>query len=543
MLTNAQLIAAALKEQGVQYVFGVPGGEVLDLIEAMQEIGIRFVLVRHESAAAFMADALFCLTGIPGVVLTTLGPGAANAMLGMANAYLERSAVIILTGNVSTSQLPPYTHQVIDVERMFAPVCKWSHTLSAESAASAVRNAVNIALSGVPGPVHLNVPMDVAKKPATSVYAGLSGRVVSDTQMAPGSEQCIVERLRSASRPLAVVGVGALLSGSAHELKEFAEAWQVPCVTTYKAKGIIPEDHPLSLGAAGLSGVVDKKVFGLVERSDLILTIGFDAVEMRSAWVDCWPAEKVVRLDETADVHLVYGSGVEVVAHLPSVLAQLTHAAKNREYVREPSPRAICRAHREDVSSCLAAAARCGQAGMSPYAAIRVLREVFPKDTIATADTGAHRILLNHAWDCYQAPGLLQSTGLGSMGVGMPYAVGAKIASPNRPVVAFVGDAGLLMYPGDLSVAVELGLAITVVVFSDNVLSLIALKQQREAKQEAGVRLGRTDFVKLAEALGGTGTSVSTEHELRTAAQQALKSVGVNLIEVRIDPTEYGAQV
>lgn len=525
MATVSQTIARGLSLAGVKYVFGVPGGEVLDLVSAIEDQDIRFILVKHETQGAFMAQAVYQLTGKPGAVLATVGPGAANLMLGVADAWLERSALIVLTGNVQSSHNPPYTHQVLDLESMFRPVCKWSHTVTVASAALAIDRAIQLSLAGTPGPIHLNIPLDVAQQPLTlpgSLPFGLKPHR-AETALTPDAGEAIAQRLKCSQRPIAVAGLGALRSGASTELRRFCDLWLVPVVTTYRAKGILPEDHPLSLGGAGLSPVADRLLFQRFEQADLILTIGYDAVETRGSWVNCWPPEKVINIDETPNTDFVYRGAVEVTGHIPSILAQMCSSGAAPLQARKPWATAMAAEYRRQIADVMQPALeQSSPKRLGPYRAVKILRDVFPRDTIATCDTGAHRIMANHAWESYHAPSLLQSTGLGSMGAGIPLAIGAKLVQPSRPVLAMVGDGGLLMFPGDLATAAELGLPIVVAVFSDQALSLIKIKQEREGKISRGVHSRPVDFARLAEALGGQGVRVSDEEQLRSRAREAL---------------------
>lgn len=537
MPRTAEIIARALKEHGVRYAFGIPGGEVLDLLEAFRRSGIRFVLAKQELGAGFMADAAFQLTGTPGVLVATLGPGLTNAVTPVAQAFLDRSAMIVLTGEIATSLKPIYTHQILDQCALLRPIVKWSTVIAPRNAAAQVEKGLAIAQAPLPGPVHFDLPTDVAGLEQPGLARGSSARASAGPDAR--ALQKVLSWLAEARRPLALVGLGVQLDRAEGELLGFLEKWRVPLLTTYKAKGVIPEDHPLCLGAAGLSPVVDRFHLERVAASDLVLAIGLDPVELRSEWIGPWDAAKrTVGLDLVPNTHHVFRCALECTGSLAAALRVLAAAAPARPPRRWPDA-ALERA-RVQVDEALEAAP---QRGLGPYQVARALREAFPRDTIATIDTGSHRILVNHVWRAYEPRRLLQSNGLGSMGYALPAAIAAKLLFPRRPVLAMTGEAGLDMVIGELALLAYHGLALALVVFRDDTLSLIRLKQERMKLPETGVRTGSPDYAALARAYGGEGIVVRRLPELKKAAAAALRAARFTLIEARIDPAEYRKQM
>lgn len=538
MPRTADIIAQALKAAGVRYAFGIPGGEVLDLLEAFRKAGIRFVLTKQELGAGFMAEASFQLTGKPGVLVATLGPGFTNAVTPVAQALLDRSALILITGEIATALKPIFTHQIIDQCEVMRPIVKWSTMIAAASASAQMQKGIAIAQTPLPGPVHFNLPTDVATAQQPS-----AGRRFAAAQIrtAPGALNWRKVRtwLERARKPLALVGVGVQLDGAAADLKRFVERWRVPVMTTYKAKGVIPEDHRLALGGTGLSPVVDRIHMEQVRDADLILTIGFDPVELRADWMAPWDAAKrTVNIDLVANTHHVYQCSIDCIGSIAEALHQLAAGAPRRSPRRWPDGQLT--AHREAVRKAIAhrPARRLG-----PFQVVSTLRNIFPRNTLATVDTGSHRILINHVWETYEPRRMLQSNGLGSMGYGLPAAIAAKLIFPRRPVLAMMGEAGLDMVIGELALLASHKLAVTIVVFRDDTLSLIKLKQERMKLPESGVVTGSPDYAALARAYGGNGHVVSSVKELTKAAHVALKSSRFTLIEARIDPAEYRKQM
>jgi acetolactate synthase-1/2/3 large subunit len=537
MASTAAILAQALKEAGVRYAFGIPGGEVLELLEALRRVGIEFVLTKQELGAGFMADASYQLTGKPGVLVATLGPGITNTATAVAQALLDRSALLVITGEIATSLKAIYTHQIIDQESLLRPLVKWSTTIAAGGAFEQVRKGLAIARSPMPGPVHFNLPTDVAPVEQKE-GRGFAPLTVAALPAAPDCSK-VLSWLRSAKRPLALVGIGVQLEGVQDEFRRFIEKWRIPFIATYKAKGVVPEDHALCIGATGLSPVIDRIHMAQVRDADLVFTIGFDPVELRSDWMAPWDEKKrTVNIDLVANNHHVFRSAIEYAGSIGGALRTLTQAAPVK------TPRRWARTELDRYRATLRAAiAQHPPRGIGPYQAALTLREVFPRDTIATIDTGSHRILINHVWQAYEPRRLLQSNGLGSRGYALPAAIAAKLQFPKRPVLAMMGEAGLDMVIGEMALLEKHALPIVLAVFRDDTLSLIKLKQERMKLPETGVATGSPDYVLLARAYGGDGVVVQSVSQLRKAAQAALRSRRFTLIEIRIDPAEYRRQM
>jgi acetolactate synthase-1/2/3 large subunit len=534
---TADIIAAALREQGVQYAYGIPGGEVLELLDAFRKAGIRFVLTKQELGAGMMADATYQLTGTPGVLVATLGPGITNTTTAVAQAYLDRSAVAVLTGEIATPIKAVYTHQIIDHESLLRPIVKWTTTIGAKGAYEQVRKGLAIAAAPMPGPVHFNIPTDVA--PAEQSEGRPHAPATIPTVPAPEMLAQVIEWLGQAKKPIALVGLGVQLDDACGELRQLLEQWRVPAVMTYKAKGAVPEDHPLVIGATGLSPVVDKLHMAQIADSDLVVTIGFDPVELRADWMAPWNEEKrTIGIDLVPNTHHVFRSRIEYAGSIAGFLRSLNATGARR--VPERWPAAELDEYRDSIRN---AVVQKPARGLGPYQVASTLREVFPRDTIATIDTGSHRILINHVWQCYEPRRLLQSNGLGSMGYALPAAIASKLLFRDRPVLAMMGEAGLDMVIGELALLKEHKLAVTLVVFRDDTLSLIKLKQERMKLPETGVVTGSPDYALLARAYGGNGVVVEDTESLAKASRDALASDTFTLIEARIDPSEYRKQM
>jgi acetolactate synthase-1/2/3 large subunit len=322
-----------------------------------------------------------------------------------------------------------------------------------------------------------------------------------------------------------------LAHGAEAAVAAFAQRHGIPLLTTYKAKGVLPEDHRLSLGAAGLSPKADALLLELMGQSDLVLLAGYDPIEMRSGWRDPWPADtRVIELCSVANTHYVHQAGVSFMGDVGAGLAALDQDAHKVENWPDREPAAT----RAALHEAFAADEEWG-----PGAVIQVARRVLPRDTLATVDTGAHRILLSQMWQCYAPRTLLQSTGLCTMGCALPLAMGYKLVQPGRTAIAFVGDAGLEMVLGELATLRDLGLPLIVVVFVDASLALIELKQRDMGYANTGVDFGPSDFPAVARAFDMHGTWVDDREALESALSEALERQNSTLIACRIGAHAY----
>lgn len=527
-LTGADVIGRMLASAGATHAFGIPGGEVLALMQGLDGAGLRFVLVKHENAGGFMAEGHWHMTGDLPVLVATLGPGVANAVNVVANAMQDRVPLVFLSGCVDAAEAETYTHQVFDHQAMLRPVVKASFRAGRGTVAAVMAKAIAIARSGQPGPVHVDVPISVAE-----------GReAVSSPPVAallpPGSASAAqVEELRAAlagaERPIAIAGVDAVNEGAGDAITAFCRAHGVPLVTTYKGKGLMPEDDPLSLMGAGLSPRADKAILPLIAAADLTLLLGYDPIEMRIGWRDAFPAsQKVIEIAPVARTHGMHRSDVQILAALADTLPRIAPSPRPRWPGQEPAQarRALTEAFR-------------GPDTWGPHAAFRALRRALPPQAVITADSGAHRILLSQMWATPGPRLMLQSSGLCTMACALPLAIGARLGRPSAPVVAVMGDAGLEMGPGELATLRDLGLNLIVCVMVDESLTLIEMKQRAAQRPNLGVDFGGTDFPALARAFGGHGVWVDDEAAMEAEVTAAAARPGFTLIAARIGRRSY----
>ena len=534
MPSTADIIAKRLHEAGCRHAFGIPGGEVLALMDGLQRAGIEFVLVKHENPGGFMAEGTHHFTKAPCVLLATVGPGVANAVNAVVNAYQDQVPLIYLTGSYGAKTVQTYTHQIFDHCELLKSVTKATFTMVDGAVDVIIDKAISIAMDGKPGPVHIDVPLLVATadQPASSV------RRVRPSASGPleGPDlQAARNLFAKAERPLMIAGVEVLHQGCEDAVAEFCKSFNVPLLTTYKGKGILPEDHELAIGGVGLSPKADKIIHPLVAESDLLVLAGYDPIEMRSSWVNLWQADKpVIEFSEGANTHYVHHAQINFVGNVGAGLKALGETKDAQDAWSDGQPSQVRADHKKAFA---------GDGSWGAEAVVAAARRALPRNTIAAVDTGAHRILLSQAWECYEPRGLMQSTGLCTMGIALPLAIGRKLAEPDRPVVAFSGDAGLEMILGELATARDLKIAIPVVVFVDQSLALIELKQRGSDYDNLGVDFGGTNFAAVATAMGGVGVTASDEETLSKALLDALKRDTFTVIACPIGRKAYDARI
>ncbi len=507
MPTNAEAIARILRDRGVEYLFGLPGGEIVAFIDACRRAGIRFLLTGHEASAAWIAQVLGQITGIPGVCCATLGPGATNLATGIANAYLDRAPLLAVTAQIPKTSFATMTHQRLDLKGLFSPITKASLPFDQ------IGPALDLAAEPRPGPVHITLESDAATQPAGSP-APCSARNPPIAPIAPVSAA-----LDHAQRPLILIGLGAT-PASAPAIRSLIDRLQAPFLVTPKVKGIVPEDHPLFLGVA--SGMtIDRDILETIAAADLVLAIGFDPVECDKTW---FAKTNIVSIDSASMAEGGY-KPAESIGEITALISQLEVAPK-------PWPADLLAGRR-------AAIVRKPAGGLSPLRMIEELRAVFPRGGIVTCDVGSHKLAMGQFWRSYEPGTFFMSNGLSGMGFGVPAAIAAQLAHPSGNVMAVVGDGGMLMMLHDLVLIRELGLPVIIVVFTDRSLSLIRVSESRKGIEPYGVDFCPPDFAAAAAAFGIASHRAADIAGARDAVERALSRRIPFLVDVPIDHREY----
>ena len=526
MSSTVEVLADAFVECGTPFIVGHPGGETVELMDAARARDMRYILMKQEVAGAMLAATWGEITGSPGVCTSTRGPGAANMVNGVAHAWLDRAPLVALTDQYPRHTYETGLRQVLNLQQMYAPITKWQTTLHARSVRTQVRRALRTAMAPAPGPVHVDVPSDQTRAEAADI-ADDTPLVGERVAMEPGSGGLRVplDMLDRARRPIILAGLGVLWNAASEQLTAFAERLGAPVLTTAKVKGAIPEDHPLRAGCI-IGGLIERD---LVSRSDLVVAVGLDAVELQPK---PWPYSiPVLSLACVPSLDAIVPFAAEAVGDLRALLGRLAELVSDGSGWGESAAARF----RDDVANAL----NVPTSGLSPQRAVEVAREVLPRDAVATCDAGASRLLVVQKWLSYGPREFLASNGLGSMGYAVPGALAARLAWPDRPAVAFAGDGGLLMAVAELQTSVRENLPIIVVVFDDEEIGLIRVKQEIKGIARFGVGLGGLDWAALAAGFGADGVVVDSEHALGDALQAAVASGRTTLVAARIDGGAY----
>jgi acetolactate synthase-1/2/3 large subunit len=514
-------------------MFGLPGGEILDFLEAARRAGIEFLLTRHEATAALMADVCGQLRRQPGVCVSTLGPGAMNLTLGVANAYLDRSPLLAITAGTATSAAPYATHQNLDLNAVFHPFTKETLTLDGRDTGVKVRRALAVAIAPRMGPVHIALPSDVARKPDVETGAHPPAPTAEIGRAAEAAIAAVREAIGGARRPIAIVGLDLDPVVDVEPVRAFVDALGCPVFATPKAKGIVPEDHARFCGiCGGLAG--DLAVLELFERADLLVGIGFEPVESDKLWHQTM---KLVSIGPVSIAEGAYRPFAEAVGDVGSTLRALAPRLRSFEW----TPGELD-AFRDRLDGVLRPAAR-PVTGLSAYEVTRRLRELCPRDTVFTTDVGSIKLITSQVWRSYEPLTFLESNGLSTMSYALPAAMAARLHFPDRPVLCTIGDGGLAMTIGELETCVRERLHFPIVVFNDSALSLIDVAQERRGYPTVGVRFGPVDFAAVARGFGAWAVRVATMTELDEALRTGMTIGRPAVIDVAIDPAEYRAHV
>jgi acetolactate synthase-1/2/3 large subunit len=535
MPTVADLLVDGLIRAEVPRIFGVPGGgSNLEVLEAARARGLPFVLCHQEWAACIMAAVTGELTGRPGAVLSTLGPGVTASATGLAHARLDRSPLIYISDRHPAAALEFASHQYLDHAGHVGPITKGTVTVSADSAGHWIAHAVQLALAEPRGPVHLDLPADVAGQRAIPTATSVRPAPL------PSPEEERVEQaarmIRAAKRPLVVAGLGCR-PADAKWLQAFAEALPAPVLTTYKAKGAIPDPHPLALGIF-TGGALEEP---LVKRADLIIAFGLDTVELiPRRWSYSAPVLSLTRWAADDPRLRAPGGGgyftptLEVVGDLAAILEDLAPRIIPPGAASDWDVAAVDRIRRERL-----AALEVPVAGLAPHRVAQMTRELTAAGSIASVDAGAHMFPATAYWQALEPGELLISNGLATMGFALPAAIAAQLAHPSRRVICFTGDGGLMMVAAELETVARLRLPILIVVFNDAALSLIEVKQEQRGFEGVSMRYAGPDLPALARAFGLRAFTATDEATLSQALIGAQTAPGPALIDARIDPSGY----
>ncbi len=531
MQTAAKLFIKCLENEHVEYIFGIPGEENIAVMDALLDSSIKFITVRHEQGAAFMADVYGRLTGKAGVCLATLGPGATNLITGFADANMDRAPIVAIAGQGATTRMHKESHQVLDLVSLFRPVSKYStEILEPDIVPEIVRKAFKDAEAEKPGGSFISFPENIAGAVVDASCLPLDVQ----SPFPPTAPQEKIEQaaamISAAKMPIIMAGNG-VVRGRAHErLIDFAEKLNIPVAQTFMAKGCIPFSHPLSLGSVGLQAH-DYVACGF-DRADVIICVGFDMVEYHPHLWHPTADKKIIHIDEQyAEVDKHYMLAAGVLGEIGPSLDRIAALTTPHNETRTSTLREMIKAELDDYAA---------DSGfpVKPQRILSDVRKVLAGSDILISDVGAHKMWIARLYRCEQPNTCIISNGFASMGIGVPGAIAAKMVHPEKNVMTITGDAGFMMNSQEIETALRHNIAIVIMIWHDSQYGLIKWHQMRHFGRESNISFTNPDFVKYAEAFGAKGYRVESADDLIPTLQAAFADNTVVIVDVPVDYSE-----
>ncbi|MFT7235528.1 MAG: acetolactate synthase-1/2/3 large subunit [Methylophagaceae bacterium] len=522
------LFVKALENEGVEYIFGIPGEENLDFLDSLKNSPIRLILTRHEQGAGFMAATYGRLTGKPGVCLATLGPGATNFVTPAAYAQLGGMPMLMITGQKPIKSSKQGQFQIVDVVNMMRPITKYTkQVVHGSSIAAMVREAFRLATEERPGAVHIELPEDIAAEDANDrIYQ------VATTRRPDADNSAIkaaVKMLKEAKMPLLLVGAGANRKRASRALTTFIEKTGIPFFNTQMGKGVIDERHPAYLGTAALSD--HDFLHCAIERADLIINVGHDLIE-KPPFVMEEGGSKVIHVNfQPAQIDPVYFPQLDVVGDIATSINRFADTLEPQESWDFSYFYRV----KEEVQKRLSRYSRDTRFPVLPQSAVHTIRELLNEDGILTLDNGIYKVWFARNYLCYQNNSLLLDNALATMGAGLPSGMLAKLINPDRKVISVCGDGGFMMNSQEMETAVRLGLDLVVIILNDNAYGMIKWKQEGMGFDNFGLDYNNPDFVKYAESYGAQGYKPTSHAEFTETLATAIETKGVHLIDLAVD--------
>lgn len=532
----AELLVRCLENEGVEVVFGIPGEENIRFTQALGASPIRYVLCRHEQAAAFMAEMYGRVSGRAGVCSATLGPGAINLQLGVADAFTNSTPLVAISAQVGRRRSYKESHQFIDLVNLFAPITKWSAGVpEADALPEMVRKAFKLAETERPGAVYLAVPEDVDAGSAAAELAPLPRNVPRAEAPAPGQVARAAELLRAARRPIVLAGHGAARAHAGAAVVELAERLSLPVAVTFHGKGVIPDDHPNAIGTVGFMRR-DYVNFGF-EESDLIISVGYELQEFDPARINPQGDKRIIyvhRFPAEVDAHFSIDVGIEgdISASLRALADALAPAGPEQRFQR-PVPASAALLGEE-----LARGAADERFPLAPQRIVADTRAALDREDVVLVDTGALKMWMARLYPTYAPNTCLISNGLSTMGFALPGALAVALSQPQAKVLAAVGDGAFLMHAQELETAVRERIPLTVLVWDDGAYGLIKWKMDLELGAHSEVDFSNPDLVQFAQSFGADGYRIQAAGELLPTLRRALDSEGVSVISCPVDYSE-----
>lgn len=524
----SDLFIKALEAEGVEYIFGIPGEENLDMLDSLRNSKIKLILTRHEQAAGFMAATYGRLTGKAGVCLSTLGPGATNFVTAAAYAQLGGMPMMMITGQKPIKSSKQGQFQIVDIVNMMKPITKYTHQISSGyNIPSRVREAFRLAQSERPGAVHLELPEDIASEEtdAAVIQKSQFRRPVAEEKVI----KLAIDMIHEAKKPLILIGAGANRKQSSKMLLEFIDKSGIPFFSTQMGKGVVDGRHPLFLGNAALSA--NDFLHRAIEDADLIINVGHDVIEKPPFFMKA-NGFKVIHINYlNASIDPVYFPQLSVIGDIANSVYQLKEGIQKQDHWDFSYFQKV----RKYIEQSLKEGADDARFPVYPQKLVKDVREAMPEDGIIALDNGVYKIWFARNYQSYQPNTVLLDNALATMGAGLPSAMAAKMVHPDRKVMAICGDGGFMMNSQELETAVRLKLDLIVLILNDNAYGMIKWKQANMGFDNFGLDLGNPNFIQYAESYGAQGHLVEKSENLIPLINKCFDAKGVHLIEVPMD--------
>jgi acetolactate synthase-1/2/3 large subunit len=515
----------------VEFIFGIPGEENLDIMDALLDSDIKFITTRHEQGAAYMADVYGRLTGKSGVCLSTLGPGATNLVTGVADANMDNAPLVAIAGQAATTRLHKESHQVVDLVSMFKPITKYAtQVLAPETIPEVVRKAFKVAEAEKPGATFIDLPENIVEMETDELPLPVSVNRLTFADKALLRDAAVL--IENAKHPLILIGNGAVRSRASEHVLAFVNTHKIPVVNTFMAKGIIPFSHEMAMGTAGLQkGDYENAGFA---KADLIICVGFDMVEYHPHLWNPTRQHTIIHIDtKKSEVDNSYIPEIELIGNIGKNLTGLGEMIENQIESTEIDF-LLRKAMIDEMNRCHKSEAW----PMLPQKIIWDLRTAMKSTDIAISDVGSHKMWMARMFRCDQPNTCIISNGFAGMGIAVPGAIAAKLAYPEKGIVAVCGDAGFLMNSQEIETAIRCKTPIVILIWNDSQYGLIEWKQQRRFGRSAYIDFKNPDFVQYAQSFGATGVRIESADQLLPALKTALKNPTVTIIDCPVDYSE-----
>ncbi|MDD7219708.1 MAG: acetolactate synthase large subunit [Clostridia bacterium] len=535
--TTAQLLVECLENEGVKYIFGIPGEENLELMSAIKDSHIQFITTRHEQGAAFMADVYGRLTGRAGVCLSTLGPGATNLVTGVADATGDGAPLVAITGQVGTERMHITSHQYLDLTKMFEPITKRTKlVVKPDTISEIVRLAFKYAEAERPGATHIDLPVNISKMNVDSSEKPLKRESIHRELASERVIEDAADVIMESKNPVILAGSQAVRARASRAITRFAEDLKIPVINTMMAKGIIPRDNPYALMTVGIPQYdYPNKI---LEEADVIICVGYDLVEFAPSRWNQNNNKKIVHISSRpAHINKHYQCDVQAVGDISDTLNRIVDSINVRgNYDRTVSPEIM--ELKERFQNAYREVCEDSSFPMKPQRIVHDVRSVMGRHDILVSDVGAHKMWIARLYNCYEPNTCIISNGFATMGIGVPGAIAAKLINPDKKVITITGDGGFMMNSQELETAVRLKLNVVVLIMNDSSYGLIKWKQMDQYGETCYTDFTNPDFVKLAEAMHCIGYRVTKADDLVPILNEAFSQEVPVVIDVAVDYDE-----